>query len=155
MISILQPHEDHFGHVLASHDREHAEDHHFEPVNYRRDIIKAKHATRKNRRRRRRQLHNLMGTGSSASIDGSRADKAETQSLAETDDVPDVPMPVSEFPEDYEYKELDDEVAIPLEELAGRSSSSPQPHDSVDGGDTELGLPLSPHVIVQSRQTEV
>lgn len=58
-----QPHADHFGHVLSTTDRE-QEDHHFEPVSVRRDIIQSKHRARKNKKRRRRRLSNLIKASS-------------------------------------------------------------------------------------------
>ena len=134
--------------MLASHEREHPEDHHFEPVNYRRDLIRTKNASRRNKRRRRKQLHNLMHATSSASIDS----RAENQSVMDgMDEVPDVPMPVSEFPEDYdEYKEPDDMVpGIPLQEL------QPRPDLRAELEAERDTVPLSPTVIIDSKQTEV
>lgn len=90
-----------------------------------------------------------MRAASSISFDDSRVDKTENQSIVdELDEVPDVPMPVSEFPGDYdEYKEPDDMVpGIPLQPV--------QPKYSQDR-DTEVSeVPLSPR-IVESKQTEV
>lgn len=69
--------------------------------------------------------------------------------MDEMDEVPDVPMPVSEFPGDYdEYKEPDDMVpGIPLQEM--------QPTPDLRAEEQELGVPLSPKVILDSKQTEV
>lgn len=91
-----------------------------------------------------------MGAASSVSIDGSRADRAENQSIVdENDEVPDVPMPVSEFPEEYdEYKEPDDVVTVPMQSLSDRTGSE-------DGDSQRSFVPLSPKIIVESKQTEV
>lgn len=53
--------------MLSITDREH-EDHHFEPVNVRRDIIQSKHRARKNKYRRRRHLSNLMKASSERTV---------------------------------------------------------------------------------------
>lgn len=140
-----QPHEDHFGHVLASHDREHAEDHHFEPVNYRRDIIRTKHARRKNRKRRQRQLQQLMHTTSTNSIDSGRT---------EADAVPDVPIPVAEGAEDDISIKEADAMFIPMENLEpGRATITDELRD--DDGYDQQDQPLSPKVIIESKHTEV
>lgn len=144
--------------MLAVHDREHAEDHHFEPIHYRRDIIKTKHATRKNKKKRRRQLTNLIRTSSSGSIDGSRVDGVERQSvLDENDEVPDVPIPISSFPDDYSLKGSgDDIVAIPMEEMARLRSAE----EGMGVGDlrSDDRSPLSPKITVfgtVSKETDV
>lgn len=87
----------------------------------------------------------------------------ENQSVVdETDDVPDVPIPVSEFPDDYSLKEAD--IAIPLEELpsshvgGGRDrDDSSDAEDEIDGRDfdVDVSLPLSPKVLVTSKHTDV
>jgi hypothetical protein len=96
-----------------------------------------------------------MTTASSVSIDDSRGDKAESQSIMD-DDVPDVPMPVSEFPEEYEeYKEMDEMVpGIPLQHL------QPLPDLGAEEGVIEEGdgvglVPLSPKIIIDSKETKV
>ena len=51
----LQPHEDHFGHMLARKEREHnAADHRFEPVNVRKTRPKRKHAHQRHQARKKR-----------------------------------------------------------------------------------------------------
>lgn len=76
----MQPHEDHFGHVLSTTDRE-IEDHHFEPVSVRRDIIHAKHRARRNKVRRRRHLSNLMKASSERTVSdiGQEAEVSDTR----------------------------------------------------------------------------
>ncbi len=132
----IKPHENHFGHVLSCDEREDPEDHHFEPVNYRRDIIRTKHATRKNRKKRRNQLHHLMKAASSFSVDGSRATPPVDE--VDADDVPDVPMPIAEYPDDSSIKQRDDTVVISMEDLNSRQLSEPEPTGSIDR------VPLSP-----------
>lgn len=85
--TISQPHEDHYGHVLAMTERENAEDHHFEPVSARAGLIKAKHNRRKRRRLRRQRISRLMKGASNLSLDSSKTDKtARTEKSSEAAD---------------------------------------------------------------------
>ena len=54
---ILQPHEDHFGHVLARKEGKHHADHRFEPVNIRKTRHKHAHQRHQARKRRDRASH--------------------------------------------------------------------------------------------------
>lgn len=152
---------------MASHDRESAEDHHFEPVNYRRDILRAKHANRKVRRRRRNKLQTLMRGPSSYSFDGTKPDQQESSPLPpldETDDVPDIPIPVAEYPE---IDSKVDEISIPMAEMIRRGreeregeepslSQSLSPRGSSmerESRDFDT-TPLSPLVLVQSKKSK-
>lgn len=145
---LQQPHEDHFGHVLASHDRESAEDHHFEPVNYRRDIIATKHANRKVHRRRKTRLQTLMRGPSSYSFDSAKIDQPESSMppLDETDDVPDIPFPVAEA--ELEIDSKMEELSIPMTEIIKGSQVAPSSpvHYSTEPSDREFQdtTPLSP-----------
>lgn len=143
--------------MLASHDREHPEDHHFEPVNYRRDIILTKRATRKNRRKRRTQLQTLMRGVSSNSIDGSRADRHENFSaLDETDDVPDIPIPLAEYPEAEDELMINNKnVVIPMVELVGEPgpSSTGREGSREEEETAQDSTPQSPNIVILSHST--
>ena len=133
--------------MLASHDREHAEDHHFEPVNYRRDIIRTKNATRKIKRKKRQKLAALMGGTSSYSISSSRVDRPELAALDETDDVPDIPFPVADYPDYTRDESGRGSVAISMVEQGGKTGGS-YIEDEEKMSDHH---PLSPRVVVVSR----
>ena len=133
---LLQPHEDHYGHVLAMTERDNAEDHHFEPVSTRAGLIKAKHNRRKTRRLRRQRLSRLMKAASNFSLDSTRTDKtAKTEKSSEAD------ADVS----DQEIEPFGEQMAIPISDLSSPITAySPpavfEPHISI----SEIGdIPFS------------
>lgn len=73
--------------------------------------------------------------------------------VEETDDVPDVPIPINEFPDDYSLKEPDDRVvSIPMEDLTPLTDHAA--HMGEEDSDKSQ-VPLSPRVIVTSKHTSV
>ena len=107
----LQPHEDHYGHVLAKTEREYAEDHHFEPVSARAGLIKAKHNRRKRRQQRRQRLSRLMKAASNFSLDSSKTDKT-----AKTDKSSDMDADVSD--QEVDVEPFGEHMAIPISDLS-------------------------------------
>ena len=99
----MQPHEDHFGHVLSTTDRE-IEDHHFEPVSVRRDIIRAKHRARRNKVRRRRHLSNLMKASSERTV-SDIGQEAEVPNAQASMELPDQELADNEPPISLEHRE--------------------------------------------------
>lgn len=77
--------------------------------------------------------------------------------LDENDEVPDVPIPISSFPDDYSLKGSgDDIVAIPMEEMARLRSAE----EGMGVGDfrSDDRSPLSPKITVfgtVSKETDV
>lgn len=128
------------------HETENADDHHFESVSRRRDIIRTKHNYRKNRRRRHKQLHQLIHRPISSD------DKFDGQSIADgADDVPDVPIPVS----GEMYREVYSTDSIPLQDQGGDVGVEEldEEYKESDIDSKEPAPPLSPKVIV--KQTSV
>lgn len=152
--------------MLALHDRESAEDHHFEPISWRRDIIKTKHDRRRARKRRHKKFHQLVrGVGSSEPRNTDPEDQVDGQSMADgADDVPDVPIPVSDNPEMYLYQGGGDEGGedVPLrdmrlyDDLDGEGEGEEEWKEP-DVDSKQSDMPLSPKVVVKSsqKQTEV
>ena len=88
-----------------------------------------------------------MGTVSSDPVDTHQADRVENPPLGgidETDDVPDIPIPVAEFPDDISLK--DPGEAYALEEL--RIQQSPV-REGTRRGSGSSG-PLSPKVVIKT-----
>ena len=118
-LCILQPHEDHYGHVLAMTEREYAEDHHFEPVSARAGLIKAKHNRRRRRQQRRQRLSRLMKAASNFSLDSSKTDKT-----AKTEKSSDADADVSDQDVDEPFGE---HMAIPISDLSSPITSYSPP----------------------------
>lgn len=131
-----QPHEDHYGHVLAMTDRENAEDHHFEPVSARAGLIKAKRNRRKIRRLRRQRFSRLMKAASNFSLDSSRTDKT-----GKTEKSSDVDADVS----DQDIEPFGDQMAIPISDLSSPIAGySPPAIFTHQTSITEIGdIPIS------------
>lgn len=101
-----------------------------------------------------------MRGASSFSISSIRTDRPDNLPvLDETDDVPDIPIPVAEYPEPGDEFGRES-VAIPMVELVGRarSSNSEESREERRGMNEEEeeeqtmldNVPLSPNVIVKS-----
>ena len=116
-----QPHADHYGHVLATNDRDFGDAHHFEPINRQRDMLESKKRMRKAKRRyvevcvcvecptlcccccRRRQRLSMLRETLTLG--------ASTSSLG-----------AEESPRTEIVEPISDVAAIPLEDLAGYST---------------------------------
>ena len=94
-----------------------------------------------------------MRGASSFSISSSRTDRPDNLPvLDETDDVPDIPIPVAEYPGARDEFERES-VAIPMVELGGEGAYEQEEEEKIS-----LDTPLSPHIIVKSsssRNTDV
>ena len=95
--------------MLATTERENAEDHHFEPVSARAGLIKAKHNRRKLRRLRRQRFSKLVKGASNFSLDSTKTDKtAKTEKSSEAD------ADIS----DQDTEPFGEQMAIPISDLS-------------------------------------
>ena len=92
--------------MLATTDRE-IEDHHFEPVNVRRDIIRAKHRQRRNRHRGRKRFSQLMKASSERTI--SDVGQESTDGDRTTIPLEELEEEVPPIPTDFQYLEHEQE----------------------------------------------
>ena len=95
--------------MLATTERENAEDHHFEPVSARAGLIKAKHNRRKLRSLRRQRFSKLVKGASNFSLDSTKTDKtAKTEKSSEAD------ADIS----DQDTEPFGEQMAIPISDLS-------------------------------------
>lgn len=162
--------------MLATTERENADDHHFEPVSARAGLIMAKHNRRKRRRLHRQRFSKLVKGTSNFSLDSTKTDKtAKTEKSDEGDaDISDqdtepfgeqMAIPISDLsspitaysppPVITPHTSIVDVGDIPISDITAPLVYRPESSEGVDILLQEVNVSPGPVILQSSRETDV